>query len=101
MRVSGAERLSFAELRHIARHEWAIVKAAGPPMVPVVLSMFGALPPATAYWLAMGTGLAVLTIDGLLFSRALALGPLAALSVTAANLALGVLLVVMKLLVTH
>lgn len=99
--VSRAEPLSYAELRHIARHEGAIVKAGGPPMLPVVVAMFGAISPATAYWLALAIGLTVLGVDGLLFARALRLGPLAALGVTAANLALGVLLVALKLLVTH
>ena len=99
--VTAKERPSFAELLDVARHEAAIVKACGPPMVPVVLAILGVLSPSTSYWCAMGIGLAVLAIDGLLFARALRLSPLAALGVTAANLALGVLLVIMKLLVTH
>ena len=99
--VSRDERLSFAELGQIARHEGAIVKAGGPPAIPLLLAMFGAMSPGTAYWVALAIGLAVLGIDGLLFARALRMRPLAAIAVTAGNLALGVVLVVLKLLVTH
>ena len=99
--VSREEPLAFAELRYIARHEGAIVKAGGPPMLPVVLAMFGVMSPQTAYWLALAIGLTVLGVDGLLFARALNLGRLAAVGVTAANLALGVVIVALKLLVTH
>jgi hypothetical protein len=99
--VSRAERLSIAELGHIARHEGALVKAGGPPAIPLLLAMFGAMSPVTAYWVALAIGLTVLGIDGLLFARALRMRPLAAIAVTAGNLALGVVLVVLKLLVTH
>lgn len=99
--VSRSERLSVAELRRIARHEGAIVKAGGPPVLPLLLAMFGVMSPQTAYWIAMAIGLTVLGIDGLLFARALRLRPLAAIGVTAANLALGVVLVALKLVVTH
>lgn len=99
--VSRDERLTVAELRNIARHEWAIVEAGGPPMIPVVLAILGVLSPPTAYWLAMGIGLAVLTADGLLFARAMGFRPFATLAVMAANVALGVVLVVLKFVVTH
>lgn len=99
--VARDRRLTFAELRDVARHEWAIVEAALLPAIPLLLGAFGLISTRFAVWLALGTGLAVLAVEGLLFARAERLGWLGTLGVVSVNLALGVSLIVLKLVVTH
>ncbi len=99
--VAHGERLSFAELGHIARREGAIVEAAVPPVVALLLGAVGLLEAKTAIWVAFGLGLGVLAVEALVFARAERLGWLATLLVLAANLAFGLALVALKLVLTH
>jgi hypothetical protein len=99
--VATDEHLSLAELRHIARREASLVEAALPPLGALLLGAFGVLSTRAAVWLAFGLGLAVLAVQGVVFARVERLGRLATLAVVAANLGLGVLLVGLKLLVSH
>lgn len=99
--VAHDEHLSFAELRHIARHEGSIVEAALPPLAALLLGALGLLSTRIAVWVAYGLGLAVLAATGIIFARVERLGPLGTLAVVVANLGLGVVLVGLKLLVTH
>lgn len=94
-------RLTLAELRDVARHEWAIVEAALLPAIPLLLAALGVVSTHFAVWLALGTGLAVLAAEGLLFARVERLGWLGTVAVVSVNLALGVFLIALKLLVTH
>ena len=95
------EHLSLQELRRIGRREWSIVEAAVPPVAALVLGAVGLLEPRTAVWLAVALGLVVLGAQGLIFARVERLGALATLGVVSANLGLGVLLVGLKLLISH
>ena len=95
------EHLTVTELRRIARHELAIVEAGVPSVAALLLGAFGVLEAKTSIWLAIGLGLGVLLVEGLVFARVERLGALATLGVVAGNLALGMVLVAMKLLVTH
>ena len=52
-------------------------------------------------WIAYGLGLGVLMFSGLVFARVERLGWLATLVVVALNVALGLALVALKLVVTH
>ncbi len=99
--VARDRRLTLAELRDVARHEWAIVEAALLLAIPLLLAAFGLISTKLGVWLALGTGLAVLAVEGLLFARAERLGRLGTLTVVSVNLALGVSLIVLKLVVTH
>lgn len=99
--VARDRRLTLAELRDVARHEWAIVEAALLPAIPLLLGAFGLVSTRLAVWLALGTGLAVLAAEGLLFARVERLGWLGTAAVVSANLALGVSLIALKLLVAH
>ena len=95
-------RLTLGELRHVARHEWAIVEAALVPVAALLLGAIGLVSTHFAVWLALGAGLAVLVAVGLWFARVERLGWLGTLAVVSVNLALGVLLIGLKLLVvTH
>lgn len=95
------EHLTFAELKRIGRREGSIVEAAVPPMVALLLGGVGLLEPKTSLWLAFALGLVVLGVQGLVFARAERLGPAATLGVVAANLSLGLVLVALKLVVSH
>jgi hypothetical protein len=99
--VSQGEHLTVRELRHIARHEAAIVEAAVPPIVALLLGSVGLLSERTAIWLAFGAGMVVLVRQGLVFARVERLGWFATLLVVTANLGLGLLLVGLKLAVSH
>jgi hypothetical protein len=99
--ISHDEHLTLAELRSIARHELSVVEAGVPSVVALLLGSFGVLEAKTSIWLAIGLGLGVLLVEGLVFARVERLGPLATVGVVAANLALGLILVAMKLVVTH
>lgn len=99
--VSEDRHLSFAELRRIARHESSIIEATIPPVAALLLAVFGLLSTKAASWIAYGLGLGVLTVSGLVFARVERLGWLATLVVVALNVALGVVLVGLKLFVSH
>jgi hypothetical protein len=93
--------LSVAELRRIARHEAAIVEAAVPPLAAMLLAALGLISTRASIWIAYGLGLAVLVATGLVFAKVERLGWLGTLVVVALNLALGLILVALKLAVTH
>ena len=95
------EHLSLAELRRIGRREWSIVEAAVPSIVALLLGGIGVLEPRTAVWLAVALGLIVLGAQGVVFARVERLGFTATVAVVALNLGLGVLLVGLKLLISH
>jgi hypothetical protein len=99
--VSGEEQLSRAALARIARHEGALIEAGIPPTIALLLGWVGVLSARTSFWLALGLGLTVLATDGAIFARTERLGALATVAVIAANLALGLVLVGMKILVAH
>ena len=95
------EHLSLQELRRIGRREGSIVEAAVPPVGALLLGGIGLLEPRTAVWLAVALGLVVLGAQGVVFARVERLGAVATLGVVAANLGLGVVLVGLKLLISH
>jgi hypothetical protein len=99
--VAYDEHLSLAELRRIAHREASILEAAVPPLVALLLGAFGILSTEVAVWVAVGLGLVVLCAQGITFARVERLGRLGTFAVVAANLGLGVLLVSLKLLVSH
>jgi hypothetical protein len=99
--VARDRRLTLAELRHVARHEAAIIEAALIPSAALLLGAFQLISTKAAVWLALGSGLAVLVAEGVLFARVERLGWVATLGIVSVNLALGVVLIGLKLLVTH
>ena len=99
--VAQDRHLSLAELRRIGRHESSILEAALPPLAPMLLAALGVISTTTGAWIAYGLGLGVLMFSGLVFARVERLGWLATLAVVALNVALGLVLVALKLVVTH
>jgi hypothetical protein len=99
--VAHDEHLSRRELWRIARREASIVGAAVLPVATLLLGAFGAVSTKVAGWIAMGLGLGVLAVTGVVFARVERLGWLGALLVVATNLGLGVVLVALKVFVAH
>jgi hypothetical protein len=99
--VSRDRRLTLAELRHVARHEGAIVEAALIPCAALLLGALGLISTRFATWLALAAGLAVLAVQGFLFARVERMGWRGTLAIVSINLALGVTLIGLKLVVTH
>jgi hypothetical protein len=95
------QRVSRAELGYIARREGSIIEAAVPPVAALLLGPLGLVSTQVAVWLALGLGLGVLAVQGVTFARIERLGWLGTVAVVAANLGLGVLLILVKLLLTH
>jgi hypothetical protein len=94
-------RLSLAELLTIARREAAIVGAGVPPEAALLLGAVGLFSEEVATWLAVGLGLVVLAVAGIVFALVERLRPLSALAVIFSNLALGIVLVALKVFVAH
>ena len=99
--VAHDEHLSLADLQRIGRREGSVVEAAVPPLVALLLGVFGVVSTNTAVWAAFGLGLVVLGAQGIVFARVERLGWAGTLGVVAANLALGIALVALKVFVTH
>lgn len=99
--VARDERLSAAELGHIARLEVSIVGAAVLPVAALLLDPLGLASATVAGWLAFGLGVAALVAQGVGFGRMERLSPLGTLAVVALNLCIGLVLVALKLFVSH
>jgi hypothetical protein len=99
--VAHDEHLSLVELRRIARREASIVEAAVPSVVALVLGAFGVISTQVAVWAAVGLGLVVLAVEGIAFARVEKLGWAGTIGAVAGNLGLGMLLIGLKLLVSH
>ena len=99
--VSHGRRVRLAELRHIARREGAIVEAALPPVVPLLLAAVGVISTQVAIWAAFGLGLVVLALQGVQFARIERFGPLRTILAVAVNVGVGLVLVAAKVVLTH
>jgi len=99
--ITDDERLSVADLRRIARHEASIVEASLPPLVALLLGALGVVSTQSAVWLAFALGLLVLFVEGIVVARVERLAAPGTVAVVAANLALGLSLVALKLVVGH
>jgi hypothetical protein len=94
-------RLDWAELASVGHRELAIVLAGVAPVTALVLGELGVLRATTAGWLAMGFGLATLTLQGVRYARVERLSGLGTAVSVGTNLALGLLIVVLKAGLSH
>jgi hypothetical protein len=99
--LSEGRRLGRRELLLIGGRESGILLAAVGPGVALILGAVGLLAERTAVWMALGVGLATLAAEGVRYARLERLGLTSTLAVTAANLGLGVLVVLLKVVVSH
>jgi hypothetical protein len=94
-------RLTGAELAATVRRERGILLAAAAPATALVLGAAGLFRETTAVWLALAVGLVTLAAEGFRFARLEDLGPLGTLVAMAMNVALGLLVVALKVAVAH
>lgn len=98
-----AERrpLRFARLRTLAQRERGILLAAVPPSVVLILGALGLFDETASIWLALAVGLATLGLEGGRYARIENLGARATLAAVAANVGLGLVVVLLKVVVLH
>jgi hypothetical protein len=94
-------RLDAAELGAIAGRELAIPLSAVAPTAILVLGALGIFNGTTATWLAVGICVVALTVQGLRYALLERLGTVGTLISVALNLALGLTIVGLKVLVSH
>lgn len=94
-------RLTKDELRTLVGREVGILLAAVVPTTALVLGALGVFKETTAVWVAISVGLVTLAVEGVRFARIERLGLAATVGATALNLALGLLVVAMKVLLAH
>lgn len=99
--IRKGQHLTWTELREIAGRESSIIEAAFTPVLLLVLGSIGVFSVHLAIWLAFIAGLAVLVTEGFVFARAEKLGAVGTIVIVGANLAMGLLLVGLKLWVSH
>ena len=99
--IERGRRLDWAELTAIGRRELPILGAAAAPTAVLILGAVGVIEEEPDIWLAFGLGFAALAVQGLRYARVERLGTAGTIAVVAANLALGGLVVMLKVLVSH
>jgi hypothetical protein len=98
-RVATPDRSWLDLARHFGRHELPILESAVPPSIPLALGAVGILGREAASWTAIAFGLAALFGWGLLLGRALGYRGAGPLVVGLLNVALGGVMVGLKVLV--
>jgi hypothetical protein len=99
--IERGRRLDWAELNSIGRRELPILGAAAIPASVLLLGSFDVINETPDIWLAFGLGFAALAVQGARYARVERLGPAGTIAVIAANLALGGLVVMLKVLISH
>jgi len=94
-------RLTAAELGQIARRERAIGLAVVLPALALVLGAVGLIRGSAAVWLALGLGVAALTVQGVRYARLERLSRTGTAVVIGLNLLLGLSIVLLKVVVVH
>ena len=96
-----SRQLTRDEVRALFGRELGILLAAVAPATALVLGALGVFRETTAVWLALGAGLVTLAAEGVRFARLEHLGTARTIAATGLNLALGLLVVALKVLVAH
>jgi hypothetical protein len=99
--IERGRRLTRDELTSIGRRELPILAAAAPPVAVLMLGAIGVVKESSAIWIAFVVGLMALAVQGARYARVERLGFFASAAIVAANLALGALVVALKVAVSH
>ncbi len=94
-------RVSVRELESIVQREIGIILAAVAPVLVLLLGAAGVLHESSAVWLALTVGLVTLGAEGLRYARAEKLGLAGTAAAVCTSLALGLVVVALKVLVLH
>jgi len=99
--LSLGRRITVDEVASIARREFAVIAAAIIPLVAVALGATGIVEHRTAVQLALWLGVAVLAFQGIRYARLERLSPTSTIVTIGLNLAIGLMLVALEVLVAH
>lgn len=99
--IQRRHRLDEKEFAAIAASELPILVAAAAPTATLLFGAVGLIDESTDIWIAFGVGLLALAVQGLRYARIERLGLLGMALAMAANLALGLVVVLLKVVVTH
>lgn len=99
--VREGRRLTLAEVRAIARREYAIVLAAVPPVCAIVAGSTGLLDEHTAYRLATALGIAALAVQGIRYATLEHLSFAGTAFAISLNLLFGLVIVLAEVWVAH
>ena len=99
--VAYEKPLTREALKTIAHREASIIEAAIPSTVALLLGTLHFIDESVALWLAFALGLVVLGAQGVVYARVERLGALGTAGIIGANVALGLVLVGLKLFVSH
>ena len=93
--------LRLAGVRRLARRELGILLAVVPPSAALLLGALGVVDETASIWLALSLGLAVLALEGVRYARLERLGRAGTFGAVAANVGIGLLVVLLKAEVLH
>jgi hypothetical protein len=99
--LSEGRPLRVAGIRRLAGRELGILLAAIPPSIALVLGALGLFDETASIWLALGVGLGILALEGARYARIEHLGAMGTFVAVAANVGLGLLVVLLKIEVLH
>ncbi len=99
--IERGHRLDWAEFSALAERELPILAAAAAPISVLLLGALGIVEESTDVWLAFEVGFVALAAQGARYARVERLGAAGMAAVVALNLALGGVVVALKVLVSH
>ena len=99
--IERGRRLDWPEFTGIAVQEMPILVSAAAPISILLLGAFGVIAETPDIWLAFGLGFLALAAQGARYARVERLGAAGTIAVIAANLALGGVVVLLKVLISH
>ena len=99
--IERGRRLDWPEFIGIATQEVPILISAAAPISILLLGVFGVIAETPDIWLAFTIGFVALAVQGARYARVERLGAAGTTVVIAANLALGGVVVLLKVLITH
>jgi hypothetical protein len=99
--ISGQHKLRVAGIRRLAGRELGILLAVVPPSIALLLGALDVIDETASIWLALGLGLAILALEGVRYARLERLGRTGTLVAVAANVGLGLFVVLLKAEVLH
>lgn len=94
-------RPGWTQARHRMKHEFPLFAACVPTLVVLVLAGLGFYGVALAVWLSLIMGIVLLAAWGLAIARIAELGAMGAVFVAGINVALGLAIVLLKVIVSH
>ncbi len=99
--IEQRSRVTKAQLMAISGREIGMLLAAAPPTAALILGAVGLLEEDASVWLAFSIGLVTLAVEGARYSRLEGFKRAGTFAAIAANLALGLVLVALKVAFAH